>query len=231
MVVVATADALRALHVVRSARRYSLGRAASCTMELEGDDAAIYAFGTNIGRQLGELKVFSPRELDLIFDGAKDLILQNEPQCDPSIHLANGLALFQSKNEQAQEKTAEAGDAALEIAAAKSGATRTESGLVIEQLKEGTGASPTAEDRVKVNYEGTLLDGTVFDSSYKRGEPLEFALNAVIPGWIEGLQLMKEGGKAKLTIPSDLAYGDSGTGPIPPKAVLTFEIELLAVNP
>lgn len=107
----------------------------------------------------------------------------------------------------------------------------TKTGLVYLETTAGEGDEPTAADKVKVHYEGRLIDGTVFDSSYQRGQPLEFPLNGVIKGWTEGLQMMKPGGKAKLTIPSDLAYGDAGTGPIPAKAVLVFDVELLAVNP
>ena len=105
-------------------------------------------------------------------------------------------------------------------------------GLVIKSLKEGTGARPTASDTVKVHYRGTLADGKEFDSSYKRGEPIEFPLNRVIPGWTEGVQLAKEGGKIQLFIPSNLAYGTSGTpgGPIGPNETLIFEIELIQVK-
>jgi len=106
----------------------------------------------------------------------------------------------------------------------------TESGLKYEILREGTGSSPMADDSVTVNYEGTLMDGTKFDSSYDRGEPITFQLNRVIKGWTEGLQLMKEGAKYKFTIPSELAYGEQGGGPIPPNADLIFTVELLKVN-
>ena len=109
------------------------------------------------------------------------------------------------------------------------GAFTTKSGLKIEIVTAGTGAAPIADDSVRVHYEGRLLDGTVFDSSIDRGEPIEFPLHGVIKGWTEGLQLMKVGGTAILTIPSDLAYGDSGSGPIPPKATLIFEVRLLDV--
>jgi FKBP-type peptidyl-prolyl cis-trans isomerase FkpA len=104
--------------------------------------------------------------------------------------------------------------------------------LVYRSLREGKGASPTAADAVRVHYRGTLLDGTEFDSSYKRNEPATFPLNRVIPCWTEGVQRMKVGGKAELVCPPGLAYGERGAGGlIPPNATLRFEIELLAINP
>jgi FKBP-type peptidyl-prolyl cis-trans isomerase FkpA len=107
----------------------------------------------------------------------------------------------------------------------------TKSGLVYQSLKDGSGAAPSASDTVKVNYRGTLADGREFDSSYKRGEPIEFPLNRVIPCWTEGVQLMKPGGKARLTCPPAIAYGERGAGGvIPPNATLQFEIELLSVR-
>ena len=122
-------------------------------------------------------------------------------------------------------------DATLTAASKEAGAKVTASGLVYRSLKDGTGASPAATDRVKVHYKGTFPDGKEFDSSYKRNEPTEFPLNGVIPCWTEGVQLMKTGGKAKLTCPSAIAYGQRGAGGvIPPNATLVFEVELLAVN-
>jgi FKBP-type peptidyl-prolyl cis-trans isomerase FkpA len=113
--------------------------------------------------------------------------------------------------------------------AAQPAAVTTKTGLVYQSLKEGSGASPAASDVVKVNYRGTLADGTEFDSSYKRGEPAEFPLNRVIPCWTEGVQMMKPGGKARLTCPPSIAYGARGAaGVIPPNATLQFEIELLS---
>jgi len=116
-------------------------------------------------------------------------------------------------------------------ALAQSAAVTTKSGLVYQSLKDGTGTSPSAADSVNVHYRGTLADGREFDSSYKRGQPAEFPLNRVIPCWTEGVQLMKPGGKARLTCPPAIAYGERGAGGvIPPNATLQFEVELLSVR-
>jgi FKBP-type peptidyl-prolyl cis-trans isomerase FkpA len=123
-------------------------------------------------------------------------------------------------------------DAAAAAAAKESGAVVTPSGLVYRSLKDGSGASPGAADTVKVHYRGTFPDGKEFDSSYKRGEPIEFPLNRVIKCWTEGVQRMKVGGKAKLTCPASIAYGERGAGAvIPPNATLQFDVELLAIGP
>ncbi|HEX4275537.1 MAG TPA: FKBP-type peptidyl-prolyl cis-trans isomerase [Bryobacteraceae bacterium] len=119
----------------------------------------------------------------------------------------------------------------LEKAAKEPGAVKTESGLVYRELRPGSGPSPKASDTVKVNYRGTLTDGTEFDSSYKRNEPISFPLRGVIPCWTEGVQRMKVGGKSQLVCPSAIAYGDAGSPPaIPGGATLIFEVELLAIN-
>ena len=117
-------------------------------------------------------------------------------------------------------------------AAAEKGAVVTESGLVFLSLKDGKGANPTATDTVKVHYRGTFTDGREFDSSYKRGEPASFPLNRVIKCWTEGVQRIKVGGKARLTCPSAIAYGERGAGggEIPPNATLQFEVELLGIG-
>jgi FKBP-type peptidyl-prolyl cis-trans isomerase FkpA len=119
----------------------------------------------------------------------------------------------------------------LDKAAKEPGALKTDSGMVYRELRAGSGPSPKATDTVKVNYRGTLTDGTEFDSSYKRNEPISFPLNRVIPCWTEGLQRMKVGGKSQLVCPSAIAYGEAGSPPlIPGGATLIFEVELLGIN-
>ena len=125
----------------------------------------------------------------------------------------------------------QAQNAVTAASAKEEGAVVTASGLVYRSLKDGSGASPTASDKVKVHYRGTLPDGKEFDSSYKRNEAIEFPLNGVIKCWTEGVQRMKVGGKARLTCPAAIAYGERGAGSvIPPNATLLFEVELLAIN-
>jgi FKBP-type peptidyl-prolyl cis-trans isomerase len=126
------------------------------------------------------------------------------------------------------EKNRLEGEAFLAENGRKGGVVTTSSGLQYEVISEGTGVKPVATDVVLFNYEGVLLDGTVFDSSYERGEPLEYPLNRLIPGWIEGLQLMSEGSTYRFFIPSDLAYGDGG-GRLPPSSTLIFKVELISV--
>lgn len=122
------------------------------------------------------------------------------------------------------------GEAFLAENAKKEGVQVTDTGLQYKVLEAGSGKSPKATDIVEVNYEGKLIDGTVFDSSYERGEPIEFPLNQVIAGWTEGLQLMKEGGKYEFYIPADIAYGEAGNAGIEPNSTLIFTVELLSVK-
>lgn len=136
----------------------------------------------------------------------------------------------QAKQEEAAAANIEAGKAFLAENAKREGVVVTESGLQYEVITQGEGAKPKAEDTVQVHYQGTLLDGTEFDSSYKRGEPAVFPLNRVIAGWTEGVQLMNVGSKFKFFIPSELAYGKRSTGSITPNSTLVFEVELLGIE-
>ena len=139
-------------------------------------------------------------------------------------------AFFQNAGERKGQDNLEVGNAFLETNKAREGVTITESGLQYEVLTAGTGAKPTAADQVRVHYHGTLIDGTVFDSSVDRGEPATFGVGQVIPGWTEALQLMPVGSKWKVYLPSNIAYGERGTGAdIGPNSALIFEVELLEI--
>jgi FKBP-type peptidyl-prolyl cis-trans isomerase FklB len=141
------------------------------------------------------------------------------------------MSKMQAKQKVEGEKNKKEGEAFLEANKKKEGVVTLPSGLQYKILKAGTGAKPTAKDTVKVNYRGTLIDGTEFDSSYKGGKPVEFPLGQVIKGWIEGIQLMPVGSKWQLFIPSNLAYGERGGGQmIGPNAALIFEVELLSIK-
>lgn len=135
-----------------------------------------------------------------------------------------------AKAEAEADANAAEGQVYLDENAGKDGVTITESGLQYRVLESGDGATPKAGDKVQVHYEGTLIDGTVFDSSYERGEPVEFKVGQVIEGWQEALKLMSEGDTWELVIPSELAYGEHGQGPIGPNEVLIFKVELLGVD-
>jgi FKBP-type peptidyl-prolyl cis-trans isomerase len=169
--------------------------------------------------------------------GLQDALDGNEPKLTEEEFNTEMMAFQQKVQEQQQaeaqaaaQANLEAGQAFLEENKAREGVQVTDSGLQYEVLTAGTGASPTPEDAVEVHYKGTLIDGTVFDSSYDRGQPVTFGVTQVIPGWTEALQLMQEGAKYKLYIPSDLAYGANGAGQvIGPNSTLVFEVELLSI--
>lgn len=188
-----------------------------------------YALGLGIGQQLKSMNIedFSiedfTKSISEVMAGKETAISSREAQVMLNEY-------FQKKEkEQAQTAIAE-GKVYLEENAKRDGVTQTKSGLQYEVLTEGTGKSPKATDTVRCHYEGRLLDGTVFDSSYKRGEPADFGLNQVIPGWTEGVQLMKEGAKFRFHIPYLLAYGERGAGAqIPPYSTLVFDVELIKV--
>lgn len=205
--------------------------AAPPPLTAEEKQKALYAFGTVIVRRtpLGQLTL-SEADLNEVLRGLRDTIAGKEPAV--SVEEGGPLVdrMIKQKEEERAAEQKKAGDAFLAKAAKEAGAHKLPSGLIIVSEKPGTGANPGPTDRVKVNYRGTLVDGTEFDSSYKRGQPAEFPLNGVIKCWTEGLQKMKPGGKAKLVCPWDMAYGERGTPNIPPFATLVFEVELLSIE-
>lgn len=193
------------------------------------EQKTIYALGLSIYGSLAQFDL-SPAELEIIkralTDAAAKKPAEELPTWGPKIQ-----SLAQARSARVSERQKAESEAYLSKASAEPGAVKTTSGMIYREITPGTGAQPTAADTVKVNYKGTLTDGSVFDSSYARNAPVEFPLNHVIPCWTEGLQMMKPGGKAKLVCPANLAYGEQGRPGIPPGATLTFEVELLGITP
>ncbi len=193
------------------------------------DQKTLYALGLAISQSLGSFSL-SDAELDMVKNGLTDGVLKRPPKADLQTFGPKIQQLQQSRVALLAEGEKKAGAAFLTKAASEKGATKTESGIVITTIKPGTGATPKATDTVKVHYHGTLTDGTVFDSSVKRGEPATFPLDKVIKCWTEGVQQVKVGGKSRLVCPSNLAYGDAGSPPvIKPGSTLVFEVELLEI--
>jgi FKBP-type peptidyl-prolyl cis-trans isomerase len=195
-------------------------------------DKVSYSIGLNIGFNLGRQNVQVNH--DVLAAGIKDAIA-GKPQLNTD-QVKEVMATFekdmQQKQKAAGEKNASEGAKFLEENKKKEGVKATASGLQYKVLKEGTGPQPKETDTVTVNYRGTLINGTEFDSSYKRGQPATFPLNGVIKGWTEGLQLMKTGSKYQFFVPPNLAYGDRNVGPdIAPNSTLIFEVELTGVKP
>lgn len=192
-------------------------------------DKISYALGLSIGNNFlssGIKKV----DFDSFLKGMKDVI--NESQLDMTYDEAKDVMndFFSKLQEDRLEVNLKAGKEFLVINAKRPGVVTLPSGLQYEILKEGNGAKPKATDQVKCHYHGTLIDGTVFDSSVERGQPATFGVNQVIPGWVEALQLMPVGSKWKLFIPSELAYGPAGAGQtIEPNSTLVFEVEVLDI--
>lgn len=200
------------------------------------EEKASYALGVDIGNNVKQFATSLDR--DALVDGLLDALSDREPRLSPeevSDLVREWLAKAQEENARRRSEQAETnmqeGEEFLAENKAKDGVVETASGLQYIVLTQGEGPSPAATDRVTVHYEGKLLDGTVFDSSYERGEPSEFVLNEVISGWTEGVQLMKVGSKYRFFVPSDLAYGGRGAGEdIGPNATLIFEVELISIE-
>jgi len=199
-------------------------------------DKVSYVIGLDMGNSLKKNMV--DVDIEILEKGIKDALsgakpLMTEQEMKQTI-MALQKDLQAKQQEQVKvlaEKNKKEGEAFLAENKKKQGVITMPSGLQYKILTDGKGKSPKATDAVTVNYKGTLIDGTEFDSSYKRGQPATFTVNGVIPGWTEALQLMREGSKWKLFVPSNLAYGERGAGgPIGPNAVLIFEVELLSVK-
>ncbi len=205
---------------------------------IEGLETAQEQAGYVIGLELGGTLVPVREEVDLdaMMEGIRDSVAGREPRVDEQQFMQIMQALgerMDSVRAEAGARAAEEGAAFLAENAERDEVQVTESGLQYEVLEEGEGDRPGPNDRVRVHYEGSLLDGEVFDSSRERGQPAEFTLDQVVPGWQEGVQLMSRGSRYRLWIPSALGYGEQGTvgGPIGPNATLVFEVELIDFEP
>ena len=193
------------------------------------DQKTFYALGIALSQNLAVWNL-SEAELEAVKIGLTDGVLNRERKVDLTTYGPKLQQLQQSRLAAAAAGEKKASQAFLEKAAAEKGATKTASGAIVTPITPGSGPSPTASDKVKVHYTGTLVDGTVFDSSAQRGQPATLNLGAVIKCWAEGIPLMKVGGKSRLVCPSAVAYGDRGYPPrIKPGATLVFEVELLEI--
>ena len=200
-------------------------------------DKLSYALGIGIGSQLAGMGA-KELNIDDFAQAIKDVISGSELKVDNAEAQTLVQNFFQEQEAKQQAEAAEAGKAAKAAGEAflaengkKDGVVTLSSGLQYQVLKEGNGKKPSATDQVVCHYEGTLIDGTVFDSSYQRNQPATFGLNQVIAGWTEGVQLMQEGAKYRFFIPYNLAYGERGAGAqIPPFAALVFDVELIEVK-
>lgn len=200
--------------------------------ELSEDDKIFYYVGTqladSIRSNLGQLEL-SDAQLAIVARGVQDGIAGTAEQLDPAVYQTKFEAFANGKMQEKMQAEQDASDAYVARMAAEEGAETTASGLVYLELQAGDGEQPLPTSQIRAHYHGTLRDGTVFDSSVDRGQPLEIGLAQVIPCWTEGIAKMKVGGKAKLTCPPAIAYGPRGSGAVPPNAALTFEVELLGI--
>jgi FKBP-type peptidyl-prolyl cis-trans isomerase FkpA len=193
------------------------------------DQKTLYAVGLVMARQLSVFEL-TPAELDFVKQGLSDGTTSGKtPLVEVEAYKNQIQKLALARRDAQGVKLAAKAKTYTDATAKEKGAVKTETGLVYVPLKEGTGASPAATEKVKVNYRGTFIDGKEFDSSYASGQPVEFKLNQVIKCWTEGVQKMKVGGKAKLVCPPDIAYGERGSGAIPGNATLVFEVDLLDI--
>lgn len=207
-----------------------IGFASARAADLANDEQKqLYALGVAVSQSLSEFEL-SESDLEIVKSGLSDGILKRTLKVDLQTVKPKIQQLVQARAAVVGAREKKAGAAFMAKAAAEPGAKKTASGAIVTTLKEGKGPSPKASDTVKVQYQGTLMDGTVFDSSIQRGQPATFPLANVIKCWTEGVQEIKVGGKSRLVCPADIAYGDRGSPPkIKPGATLVFEVELLEI--
>ncbi|NKI75633.1 FKBP-type peptidyl-prolyl cis-trans isomerase [Dickeya sp. CFBP 2040] len=205
------------------------------------EEAAAYALGASLGRYMDNslkeqeklgIKLDKQQLIQGVQDAFADKSKLSDEEIEKTLQAFEGQvkAAAQAKMQQDAKDNADKGTKYRDAFAKEKGVKKTESGLLYQVEKEGTGAAPKDSDTVVVNYKGTLVDGSEFDNSYKRGEPLSFRLDGVIPGWTEGLKHVKKGGKIKLVIPPALAYGEAGVPGIAPNSTLVFDVELLDIK-
>lgn len=205
------------------------GGAVATAVPQTDNERALYALGVLMGERIGEFNL-TRRELAIVQRGLADQVTHTHPLVEVQRYAPRLRELSMSRQAAGAQQTRQRGTAYAEQAAHEPGAVRLPSGLVYRELAPGNGPQPTAGDEVTVNYRGTLIDGTEFDSSYARHEPATFPLNGVIPCWTEGVQRMHVGGRARLVCPPDIAYGDRPQRQIPAGSTLVFEIELISVR-
>lgn len=205
------------------------------------EEAAAYALGASLGRYMDNslkeqeklgIKLDKQQLIQGVQDAFADKSKLSDEEIEKTLQSFEGRVkeAAQAKMQQDAKDNADKGTKFRDAFAKEKGVKKTESGLLYQVEKEGAGAAPKDSDTVVVNYKGTLVDGTEFDNSYKRGEPLSFRLDGVIPGWTEGLKHVKKGGKIKLVIPPALAYGEAGVPGIPANSTLVFDVELLDIK-
>lgn len=209
---------------------FGIGFSGARAADLANDEQKqLYALGVAVSQSLSEFEL-SESDLEIVRSGLYDGTLKRPIKVDLQSVKPKVQQLVQSRGAMVGARQKKAGAAFVAKAAAEPGAKKTASGAIVTTLKEGSGPSPKASDTVKVHYQGTLVDGTVFDSSIQRGEPATFPLANVIKCWTEGVQEIKVGGKSRLVCPASVAYGDRGSPPaIKPGATLVFEVELLEI--
>ena len=213
----------------------------SCNRRTNAPDAidadTSYAFGMWMASQMGGMGLIDIRyDYDAFLRGFRDFNEAQETRLTPDRAMeliSTAVMRLHSQEEERMwvegELHREEGEAYMAANRARSGVSTTATGLQYEVISQGTGRRPGPDNTVRVHYEGTLIDGTVFDSSYRRGQPIEFHLGGVIAGWTEGLQLMNEGSTYRFVIPPELGFGARGTGSIPPNATLIFQVELISI--